>query len=122
MRRGVAAEREVAAVCAALEPYQWRSFTPDLVARCVLGALDRRRVLDLLAEVPGSEIGDPCREGPVERGDVRAEVLVEFLTSHRWQGLTLAAVCSQLLNELDAWWSRRQWLEAELARLVDGER
>jgi hypothetical protein len=120
--RGVAEEREVAAVCAALEPYEWRSFTPDLVARCVLGALDRHRVLELVAGVPGAGIGDPGPVEPAERGDVRAEALVEFLGCHRWRGLTLAAVCGQLLNALSGWWLQRQWLDAELSRLLDEDR
>jgi hypothetical protein len=120
--REVAEERVVTAVCAALEPYEWRSFTPEMLARCVLGALDRHRVLDLVAGLPGAGTGDLGPVEPVERGDVRAEVLVEFLACHRWRALTLAAVCGQLLNVLSAWWLQRQRLEAELGRLLDDDR
>jgi hypothetical protein len=109
----------LAALCATLEPYEWRSFTPEMLARCVLGALDRHRVLDLVAGVAGAGIGDPGPVEPAERDDVRAEVLVEFLACQRWRDLTLAAVCRQLLNVLSAWSLQRQWLEAELGRLLD---
>jgi hypothetical protein len=112
-------ERQVAAVCAALEPYEWRSFAPPMLARCVLGALDRHRVLDLIAGVPGAAIADPAPVEPAERGDVRVEVLVDFLTHHRWRTLTLAAVGGHLLNELDRWCRQRQRLDAELRELLD---
>jgi hypothetical protein len=114
-------ERQVAAVCAALEPYEWRSFTPQLLARCVLGALDRHRVLDLVADVSGAATGDPGPVEPAERGDVRVEVLVDFLTDHRWRTLTLAAVGGHLLNELGRWCRQRQRLGAQLGRLRDDD-
>jgi hypothetical protein len=117
--RGVAEEREVAAVCAALEPYEWRSFTPQMLVRCVLGALDRHHVGDMVARVPGAGVGDQGPVEPTERGDVRVEVLVEFLTGHRWRGLTLAAVCGQLLTVLAGWWRQWERFEAELGRLLD---
>jgi hypothetical protein len=50
--RDLVEERQVVAVCAALEPYEWRSFAPPMPARCGLGALDRHRVLDLVAGGP----------------------------------------------------------------------
>jgi hypothetical protein len=51
--RELVEERQVAGVCAALVPYEWRSFAPPMLARCGLGALDRHRVLDLVAGGPG---------------------------------------------------------------------
>jgi len=114
-------ERRVAAVCASLEPYEWRNFTPQMLARYVLGVLDHSRVLDLVGDVPGAAVGDPGPVKPVEPGDVRVEVLVDFLTRHRWRTLTLAALMRHLLNELGRWCQRRQWVDAELGRLLDDE-
>jgi len=112
-------DRRVAAVCAALEPYEWRSFTPQLLARCVLGALDRHRVIDLIVDVSGAATGDPGPVEPAEREDARFDVLVDFLTGHRWRTLTLAAVSEHLLTELGRWCRQRQRLDAELGRLLD---
>jgi hypothetical protein len=114
-------ERLVAAVCASLEPYEWRNFTPQMLARYVLGVVDHLRVLDLVGDVPGVAVGDPWPVRPVEPGDVRVEVLVDFLIRHRWRTLTLAAVIRHLFNELGGWCLRRQWVGAELGRLLDDE-
>jgi hypothetical protein len=116
----VVEERRVAAVCASLEPYEWRSFTPQMLARYVLGVLDHHRVLELVAGVPGVAVGDLGPVKPVERGDVRVEVLVDFLIRHRWRTLTLTALIRHLLIELGTWSRRRQWVDAELGRLLDG--
>ena len=112
-------ERQVAAVCASLEPYQWRNLTPQMLARYVLGVLDHQRVLDLVDGVPGADAGDPGPVKPVERGDVRVEVLVDFLVRHRWRTLTLPALIRHLINELCRWSRRRHWVDVELARLLD---
>jgi hypothetical protein len=71
--------------------------------------------------VPGAAIGDPGPVEPAERGDVRVEVLVDFLSGHRWRTLTLAAVGGHLLNELGGWYRQRQRLDAELGELLDDE-
>ena len=102
--------------------YPWWGFTPEMLARRVLGAVDRLRVLDLVAGVPGTRPGAVGHLEPVDRGDERVEVLVEFLAAHHWRELALAALCRQLLGVLDAWWLRRGWLEVELGRLNDGDR
>jgi hypothetical protein len=112
-------EGQVAGVCEALEPYEWRSFTPQLLARCALGALDRYRVIRLIAEVSGGATDDPGPVEPADRGDVRVDVLVDFLTGHRWRTLTLAAVSEHLLTELGRWCRQRRQLDAELRRLLD---
>jgi hypothetical protein len=114
-------ERLVAAVCASLEPYEWRNFTPQMLARYVLGVVDHLRVLDLVGDVPGVAVGDPWPVRPVEPGDVRVEVLVDFLILHRWRTLTLAALIRHLFNELGGWCRRRRWVDAELGRLLDDE-
>jgi hypothetical protein len=115
-------ERRVAAVCASLEPYEWRNFTPQMLARYVLGVLDHHQVLDLVQGVPGAAAGDAGPVKPVERGDVRVEVLVDFLIRHRWRTLTLAALIRHLINELGTWSRRRLWVDVELGRLLDDER
>lgn len=111
---------EVEAVRAALEPYAWRSFTPQLLARCALGALDRHRVLALLAAIPGARPGDNGPLQPAERDDLRVEVLVELMGAHRWRDLTVTALCAQLLEALAAWSVDRRRLDAELDRLLRG--
>jgi hypothetical protein len=49
------------------------------------------------------------------------EMLVDFLSGHRWRTLTLAAVGGHLLNELGGWYRQRQRLDAELGELLDDE-
>jgi len=90
-----------------------------MLARYVLGVLDHQRVLDLVDGVPGADAGDPGPVKPVERGDVRVEVLVDFLVRHRWRTLTLPALIRHLINELCRWSRRRHWVDVELARLLD---
>jgi hypothetical protein len=94
-------EPDVEAVASALEPYQWRSFRPELLARAVLAANDRQHVRRLLAGAPGVVLGPWDRLEPADRDDARLTVLVEFLSSHRWTGLSLNALCRQLLAVLD---------------------
>jgi len=95
-------EELVEAVCAALRPYQWRSFTPELLARLLLAASDRQRVQGLLAGVPGAAVGTWDVLDPADRHDVRVSVLVEFLVSHHWTELSLGALCRELLARLDS--------------------
>ncbi len=91
-------ESIVAAVCAALSPYPWRSFTPDLLARTVLAAKDRHVIRDLLQSVPGAAVGTWEAAEPAEPDDARTDALVNFLSSHRWAELRLSTVCRQLLG------------------------
>ena len=92
----------VEAACAALRPYQWRSFTPELLARLLLAANDRRCVHGLLIGVPGAAVGTWDVLGPADRHDVRVTVLVEFLRSHPWTELSLDALCRELLALLNS--------------------
>ena len=91
----------VRAVATALEPYQWRSFRPELLARAVLAANDRQRLRRVLIGVPGAVVGtwDPLE--PVDRDDARVPVLVEFLAAHRWTELSLSTVCRELIALID---------------------
>jgi hypothetical protein len=90
-------EELVVAACAALRPYQWRSFTPELLARLLLAASDRQCLHGLLVGVPGAAVGMWDVLDPADRHDVRVSVLVEFLVSHHWTELSLCALCRELL-------------------------
>ena len=95
-------EELVEAVCAALRPYQWRGFTPELLARLLLAASDRQRIHGLLVGVPGAAVGTWDVLDPAHRHDVRVSVLVEFLASHHWTALSLCALCRKLLALLNS--------------------
>jgi hypothetical protein len=92
---------EVQAVASALQPYRWRGFRPELLARTVVAANDRQHLRGLLAGFPGVTVGawDPLE--PADRDDVRLPGLVEFLSTHRWTELSLNTLCRQLLALLD---------------------
>ena len=92
----------VEAACAALRPYQWRSFTPELLARLLLAANDRQRTHGLLIGVPGAAVGTWDVLDPADRHDMRVSVLVEFLMSHHWTELSLCALCRELLGLLNS--------------------
>ena len=92
----------VEAACAALRPYQWRRFTPELLARLLLAANDRQRMHGLLIGVPGAAVGPWDVLDPADRHDVRVSVLVEFLMSHHWTELSLYALCRELLALLNS--------------------
>jgi hypothetical protein len=94
-------ESVVSALSAALEPYPWRRFTPELLARFVLAARDRQRLHALLGAVPGASVGSWTTLEAAPRDDVRAAPLVEFLVSHRWTELSLPALCRNLCEVLD---------------------
>ncbi|MGZ5416925.1 MAG: hypothetical protein ACXWDI_07075 [Nocardioides sp.] len=91
-------ESVVDAMCAALAPYAWRRFTPELLARVALAALDRRRLETALAAMEGAAIGRWNRLEPAERDDVRVAPLADFLTNHRWTELRLPALCRVLAS------------------------
>ena len=94
-------ESRVEAACAALRPYRWRGFTPELFSRWVLAARDREDVGRVLADVAGVEVGRWDILAPADRDDVRVGALVGFLASHRWTELSLSTVCTLLLGRLD---------------------
>ncbi len=94
-------ESVVSSLCAALEPYPWRRFTPERFARFVLAIRDRQSLHDELVTVPGAAVGSWTTLEPAPRDDPRAAPLVEFLVSHRWTELSLPAVCRSLCRVLD---------------------
>lgn len=87
-------------MCAALEPYPWRRFTPALFARFALAARDRQGIQDVLLAVQGAAVGGWEKLEPADHDDARVPPLVEFLGSHRWTELTLPTLCRNLLGAL----------------------
>ena len=92
----------VEAASATLRPYQWRSSTPELLARLLLAASDRQRLHGLLVGLPGAAVGTWEVLDPAERQDARVGVLVEFLVSHLWTERSLCALCRTLLALVDS--------------------
>jgi hypothetical protein len=89
-------ESVVDAMCAALAPYAWRRFTPELLVRVALAAGDRCRLETALAGLEGAAVGQWDRLEPTERDDVRVAPLVGFLTDRRWTASRLPALCRDL--------------------------
>jgi hypothetical protein len=102
------ADRWQAAARAALEPYPWRRFTPELLVRRVLGAVDDDR---------GVRTG--C---PADRDDPRLDALLAAVGALPWRALTTAALCRLLVDALVAWEVRDRCLDLELQWLLDGSR
>ena len=119
-QRAADGERLVAAICSELAPFRWTSLTPEMLARWVIGAMDRRCVLDLLAGPAGLGPAGWGDVEPADRHDERVAVLVAFLAEHRWRTWTLSRLVRQLVGTLDTWWASRQCLELELSRLISG--
>jgi hypothetical protein len=109
----------VVALSAALGPYAWAKLTPEMLARRVVGVLDRYW---LLGELPG-----PRPEAwmddlePAAPGDERVAVLVAGLRALRWRMLTRTALCRQLVSALEWWSVRRELADIELGWLLDGD-
>lgn len=94
-------ESVVAAMCAALQPYPWRGFTPVLFARVALAASDRQALQAMLDAMPGTQTGTWEKLEPAHHEDARVTRLVGFLSAHRWTELTLPALCRNLLGVLE---------------------
>lgn len=93
-------EAVIAALCAALAPYPWRRFTPELLARFALAARDRQELAAVLSEVQGAAVGTWWRLEPAARADARVPPVVEFLANLRWAELSLLAMCRSLVGVL----------------------
>jgi len=63
-------------MAAALAPYAWREFTERMLARRVVGALDRHQVVCFLSVLPGTDVGvlDPVESA--DACDDRVDALV----------------------------------------------
>ena len=90
----------IAALCAALAPYPWRRFTPELLARFALAARDRVELAAALSSVPGAAVGSWERLEPAERADARVPGIVELLADLRWAETSLVATCRNLVGVL----------------------
>lgn len=91
----------VAALLAALAPYPWRRFTPELLARFALAARNRQELAAALSGVHGAEVGIWERLEPTVRDDARVPRIVEFLAHLRWAETSLlAATCRNLVGLL----------------------
>jgi hypothetical protein len=109
----------MAAVTAALAPYVWRGLTDRMVARRVVGALDRHTVVGFLSRVPGTDVGAADPVEPAEPGDERVDVLVRVLADRHWRGLALDRLCADLLAALDTWEAEREAFLRDLRRLLE---
>jgi hypothetical protein len=108
----------VVALSAALQPYGWTRATPQMLARRVVGALDR---CWLLGELPGPRPAGWMDDiEPADPGDERVAVLVQALGALRWRVLTRAALCRQLVSALESWSVRRRLADIELGWLLEG--
>lgn len=108
----------VVALSAALQPYGWTMATPEMLARRVVGVLDRHW---LLGELPVPRpAGWMDGVEPAVRSDERVGVLVEALAALRWRVLTREALCRRLVSALECWSVRRRLVDIELGWLLDG--
>src|SRR4051794_32166506 len=103
----------LAAIGAALAPYDWQRSTTEMLARRIVAALDRHFVERELARIPGVARSAHKLE-PVSRDDERVPVVAQALDGCRWRSLMLAAVCNQAVVALESWQQRRDWLDVEL--------
>lgn len=94
-------EEPMAAIFAALNPYTWRSFSAELLARRVIAAMDRRDLSELLSTVPGAAVGswDDVPE-PAAPNDPRVTLVVESLRPIPWTELSLHTLGRHLLAAL----------------------
>jgi hypothetical protein len=113
------ADPRISAVAAALAPYAWQDLTERMLARRVLAAADRYRVIRLLHSVPGAAVGEPGPLEPTENGDVRVDVLVRALEHRRWRSFSVERLCADLVAALDEWQAERDSFGAGDRRLSD---
>ena len=92
-----------AVVAAALAPYAWREFSARMLARRVVGALDRYVVLDFISDLPGVDAGTVEAIAPAESGDPRVDALVRGLDGEQWRSRSLLRLCTDLVSVLEAW-------------------
>jgi hypothetical protein len=108
-----------AAVTAALDPYVWRGLTDRMLARRVVGALDRHSVAVFLAGLPGTDVGAADPLEPAQPDDERVDVLVRVLEDRHWRGLALDRLCADLVSALDTWEVEREAFHRDLRRLLE---
>ena len=112
-------DEPAAAVAAALAPYAWRELTDRMLARRVVGAVDRHSITRFLAGVPGTYWGQVAPVEPAEVRDERVDALVRSLDGQQWRGWSLARLCGGMMAKLEAWQAEGEALESDLRRLLD---
>ena len=90
-----------------------------MLARRVVGAVDRQQVVCFLADLPGTEVGAMDAVEPADVGDARVDVLTDALDGRLWRGWSLARLCAYLNSTLDVWSAERESLESDLRRLLE---
>jgi hypothetical protein len=113
------ADARVTTIAAQLAPYAWRDFTDRMLARRVVGAVDRFRVTSFLAGLAGTDVGPVDPVEPAHAQDERVDVLTWVLRGRHWRGLSLDRLCGDLLAALDDWHRQRDELDRELRRLLE---
>jgi hypothetical protein len=106
-RAAAMAEAAAEAAAEALAPFRWRELTDEMLARRVVGAIDRYVVLRLVAAVPGATAGGVGPVEPADRDDARVRPLVRTLGARPWRGFSLERVCAELIAVLTAWQAAR---------------
>jgi hypothetical protein len=91
-----------------------------MLARRVVGAVDRHTVIRFLTSVPGTGVGDVRPVEPAEVADERVAALVCALDGQQWRGWSLTRLCADLMAHLETWQAQRQSLESDLRRLLEG--
>jgi hypothetical protein len=103
-----------------LSPYAWRDLTDRMLARRVVGAVDRHTVARLLISVLGADVGEIPPVEPADAGDERVASLMGALDGQQWRGWSLGRLCADLLASLESWQAERESLESDLRRLLEG--
>ena len=106
-------------MAAALAPYAWRDFTESMLARRVVGAVDRHDVACFLAGIPGVDSGPVEAVHPADPDDYRVDALVRALGGRAWRHWSLDRLCADLLSSLTAWLGERESFDSDLRRLLD---
>jgi hypothetical protein len=112
-------DARVEAAAAELAPYGWRDFTDRMLARRVVGAVDRHGVTGFLTGLPGTDLGEAGPVEPADPGDERVDVLVRVLEDRHWRGLSLPRLCADLVGALDEWQTQRDAFHSDLRRLLE---
>jgi hypothetical protein len=102
------ADARAAAVAEALAPFGWRDFTDRMLARRVVGAVDRYVVLRFVGSIPGADAGEAGPVEPADPGDARVDLLVRTLEARQWRGFSLDRLCADLVAALAAWQAARE--------------
>ena len=104
---------------AVLAPYGWRRFTPEMLARWAIAAVDGHELHALLARLTGHVYGPGDVVEPASPDDVRVGPLVEVMSERNWRGLTLERVAAKLVSALDGWQAKCDEFDAALEQLLE---